>query len=64
MTETTPNAEKIARSLTEAQRNALLFPNGYHDPNTVKAIRRKGLMQGAALTETGLAVREILRREA
>jgi hypothetical protein len=72
----TPEAEKIAAGLTEAQRNALLFAKGrtaaaggrlylsiYLHEGTRKALRARGLCHGLLLTALGTAVREVLQRE-
>ena len=75
MTETMSNAEQIARSLTEAQREAVAHPESAHgfwcaDGRTAKALQRRGLIGTldfagrAAWMPLGLAVREILRRQA
>lgn len=52
----------IGMRLTEAQREALLHPSRYMDPNTMRALRAKGLVasKAVALTEAGLAVRDYL----
>lgn len=75
-TETTPNAEKIAARLTEAQRELLLELSGAWKLVTIEEIKplnRLGLTTGrktsfggyaARLLAPGLAVREILRRAA
>ena len=60
---TTPDLEAIAVRLTEAQRTALFYPGGYMDPNTSRALRRKGLMQGGLLTELGTALRAHIQKE-
>lgn len=48
--------EHIAAGLTEAQRNALFHLSGYHDPNAIKSLRRKGLYERGLLTELGVSV--------
>lgn len=53
----------VIEKLTPSMKNALRYGlRGYYDPNTIKALRRRGLVEGACLTETGLAVREQLLR--
>lgn len=80
MTESVSNAEQVAAGLTEAQRGAILnaapgatpkplFVPVYRDMGRLAAsLRDLGLAKvharGTALTRLGLAVREILRREA
>ena len=61
MADTNELAEQIAKQLTERMRDALYFPNGYRDPNTSKAMRRRGLIIGGALTPLGIEVRASLR---
>lgn len=51
------SVDEVAANLTETMRDALLYPDGYHDPNTVKALRRRGLWK----SPLGLAVREHLQ---
>lgn len=54
----------IAAGLSEAMRNAVLYQMScYADPNTVRALRRRGLANGIQLTELGLAVRAILESD-
>ena len=55
--------EAIARGLTKAQREALLMLNGYHDPNTIRALRRKGLYDRGLLTGLGSQVCDVLMRD-
>ncbi len=40
-------AEDVAKGLTEAMKQALLHPDGYYDPNTIRALRRRGLWKSA-----------------
>lgn len=55
---------KVAGSLTEPMANALLFNmRGYHDPNTVGALRRRGLVEGITLTPLGQAVAAYLKEK-
>lgn len=50
--------ERIAAGLSEAQRNALLYyPSKYMDPNTHRALKRRGLVWNMLLTDKGSAVR-------
>lgn len=54
-------AEKIAAGLSEAMKDALsYYPSKYADPNTIRALRRRGLTSGSLLTELGTAVRAAL----
>lgn len=57
---TTPDVAELARGLTEAQRAAILYPSGYHDPNTIRSLRRRGLRVGGLLTEAGAMLRAYL----
>jgi len=52
-------AATVAKRLTQAQIDALAYPSGYHDPNTIKALRRKGLWERGLLTAFGVEVRAI-----
>jgi hypothetical protein len=54
----TEEVERIVAGLTKAQRAWLINP-GYVDPNTLRALRRKGVIATGhrGLTETGTAVR-------
>lgn len=59
---------EIARGLTSAARSWILNP-GYVDPNTIRLLRRKGVLgetiaTGRRLTDLGLAVRTIIQQEA
>lgn len=53
---------KLARGLTDAQWSRLYFPNGYADPNTVKAMRRKGLIEKGALSDLGHRLKAHIER--
>lgn len=54
---------KLAAGLTEAMRKFVLIP-GYADPNTIRALCRRGLYGSGGLTETGLALqRHLLDQE-
>jgi hypothetical protein len=55
--------EEIARKLSVLQRDYLLSPNSYADPNTIRALRRKGLLDGLKQTELARAVLPILQRQ-
>ena len=57
------NAEQIAAGLSDKQREAVCYLGGYHDPNTIKSLRRKGLYDRGLLTPFGLEVRAILMKE-
>jgi hypothetical protein len=56
----TANPADIARALSEAQREAVFAPNGYHDPNTIRSLRNKGIIQNCRLTDFGVQVRDYL----
>lgn len=63
MSDPTPNIKAIVAKLSEAQRRALLDGLArYMDPNTTRALRKKGLCEsrGSMLTMTGLLVRNHL----
>jgi hypothetical protein len=54
MTAPTPSElEALARGLTKAQREVIMQPGGYHDPNTIQSLRRKGLFGRMTLTDAG-----------
>ncbi len=58
---TTPDLATLAGKLSQAQREALVgWMRTYADPNTILAIRRKGLAIRTTLTPLGIAVREHL----
>ena len=65
MPDPTPHdVAQVARRLTATMREAVLYlPRGYFDPNTIKALRRRGLLNGGVLNEFGLAVREYLKEQ-
>jgi hypothetical protein len=54
---------EIAAKCSEAQRNYLFFPNGYADPNTDKALRRKGLVKNGTLSALGQSVAAYLKEQ-
>lgn len=57
------DVQTVAKKLSEAMRTALAyFPNGYTDPNTVKALRRRGLIYGMNITALGQQVRDHLNK--
>ena len=49
--------DEVIAGMSEAQKNILYFPDGYHNENAMKTMRRKGLVWGIILTQLGLAVR-------
>ena len=52
---------KITNGLSDAQINALLFPNGYHTGRTLLSLRSRGLIERGNLTELGMQVRDYLK---
>lgn len=62
----TPDIPTIAAGLSEAQRRALILRDNYADPNTTRALRRKGLVLAASLklTPLGEQVRAYLQEQA
>lgn len=73
MTHPTEEAVRaIAEGLTEAQRKYIREPLRYADPNTIRAVERRGIIarrtcfpdgRGLVFTELGLAVRAHLQQE-
>ena len=53
---------QVARTLTKAQQDWLISP-GYVDPNSIRSLRRKGIVgeRQRVLTPLGLAVRQYLK---
>jgi len=56
----TPDITAIAAKLSAAQRAALLHPEDYHDPNTIRSLRQRGLWIWTGPTPLGVAVRAYL----
>ena len=57
-------AEAVAKGLTEAQQNLLFFwPKGLFDETTRRALVRKLLIDGRAVTPLGREVISILTRD-
>lgn len=54
------DVEVIVSRLSEAQRKALIWPGSYHDPNTIRSVRRRGLWGRGGLTDAGELVRSHL----
>ncbi len=50
--------DAVIGRLSDNMREAICFwPKGYCDPNTVKALRRRGYIERGSLTDAGHAIR-------
>jgi hypothetical protein len=62
MTHLPEEVERVAKGLSPTQQEAMIFlPRGYFDPNTIKSLRRRGLIGGSSPTSLGEAVRDYLK---